>query len=111
MQSKSEHLHTPLQRCVRQTRRQIFLSRSPVTLLFAEREFQRPSLREELMTNPIPSIRLPIQCRILNIYPLVLSIEISVANSGRLIRECIRDASGLEEGWDDKVDILPRVRK
>lgn len=94
-----------------QTRRQILHGSPPITLLLTQGQLKRPPLRKKLMTDPIPTIRHPIQPRALDIYPPIAGIEIDIPYRGSLIRHRVGDTNRLKERRDDKVHVLPGVRE
>jgi len=58
------------------------------------------------MRDPVPRVRLTIQSRTLNIYILVLRVEVDVSDRGRFAGLLVFDADFLEEGRGDEIHIL-----
>jgi len=92
-----------------QTRRHILRLGPPLTLRIAQHQLQDSSFQKELMTQPILRIRLPIQCRTLNIHILILFIEVLVYNRSFFAGELVGDGDGLKERGCDEVDVLAGV--
>lgn len=105
------HLHTA--HPTRHARRPILHPLSPPTLRLAQHQFQYPPLSEKLMSDPIPRITLPIQCRALHVYVLLrlIRIEVDVSDSSSLISKRARYTDRWEERGRDEIHILPWVRE
>lgn len=61
------------------------------------------------MPDPILTIRLTIQRRVLNIHILIARIEIYVLDCCGFMRDRVGEGYRFEEGWGDEVDVLAWV--
>ena len=61
------------------------------------------------MIDPIPRVRFPIQCCILNVDVLISSIEVDVFDRCGFARLPALDVDAFEVGGNDEVDVLAGV--
>lgn len=71
-----------------------------------QRQFQLPTLREELMRQPTLRILFSIQFGALNVDVLIPSIEVDGSDSRGVARVRVPDVDFREEWGNDKVDVL-----
>src|SRR5689334_891677 len=63
------------------------------------------------MVDPVPGVRLAVECCFLDVYVLIGWVKVEVSNSGRLARHRASDVDAFKKRWDNQVHILTGVRE
>lgn len=91
--------------------RHIVRSSTPITLFTSKNQFQRLTLCEKLVPDPVLLIRLPVQRSTLDIYVFIRGVEMQIPDRRCLICDRMREAYRLEEWREDEIYVLAWVRE